>query len=98
MKKLYQSELYTKHHWKIVGTILFVLILVGGKFKGNIFFPRFAYFTLAAILFLAQIAVIAMCEEDAEKRKQEYKEGIKYFALPILLLLCDIHSDWVYSY
>ena len=90
MKKLYQSELYTKHHWKIVGTILFVLILVGGKFKGNIFFPRFAYFTLAAILFLAQIAVIAMCEEDAEKRKQEYKEGIKYFALPILLLLCDI--------
>ncbi|MFR7384146.1 MAG: hypothetical protein ACLUTO_06835 [Anaerostipes sp.] len=70
MKKLYQSELYTKHHWKIVGTILF----------------------------LAQIAVIAMCEEDAEKRKQEYKEGIKYLALPILLLLCDIHSDWVYSY
>ena len=71
MKKLYQSELYTKHHWKIVGTILFVLILVGGKFKGNIFLPRFAYFTLAAI---------------------------KYLALPILLLLCDIHSDWVYSY
>ena len=71
MKKLYQSELYTKHHWKIVGTILFVLILVGGKFKGNIFLPHFVYFTLAAI---------------------------KYLALPILLLLCDIHSDWVYSY
>ena len=45
MKKLYQSELYTKHHWKNVGTILFVLILVGGKFKGNIFLPRFAYHT-----------------------------------------------------
>ena len=66
--------------------------------SGNIFLPHFVYFTLAAILFLAQIAVIAMCEEDAEKRKQEYKEGIKYLALPILLLLCDIHSDWVYSY
>ena len=24
--------------------------------------------------------------------------AIKYLALPILLLLCDIHSDWVYSY
>ncbi len=66
--------------------------------KAIFFLPHFVYFTLAAILFLAQIAVIAMCEEDAEKRKQEYKEGIKYLALPILLLLCDIHSDWVYSY
>lgn len=98
MKKLYQSQLYTKHHWKIVGTILFALIMIGGKFEGNIFLPRFAYFTLAAILFLGQMAVIVMCEEDAEKRKQEYKEGLKYLALPLLLLLSDIYSDWVYSY
>ena len=35
MKKLYQSELYTKHHWRIVGSILFILVIIGGKFTGN---------------------------------------------------------------
>lgn len=52
MKRLYQSELYTKHHWRIVGSILFILIIIGGKFTGNIFFPRVVYFILAGILFV----------------------------------------------
>ena len=58
MKRLYQSELYTKHHWRIVGSILFILIIIGGKFKGNIFFPRVVYFILAGILFVWQLAMI----------------------------------------
>ena len=70
MKKLYQSELYTKHHWRIVGSILFILIIIGGKFTGNIFLPRVVYFILAGILFVWQLAMIKVCEEKIEKRKR----------------------------
>lgn len=98
MTRLYQSPLYKKHHWRIVGSILFLLILIGAKFKGNIFLPRVAYFGLAGILFIVQIAMITICEKDAEKRKKEYIEGLRWLAVPIIIILSEIHSDWVYSY
>ena len=82
MKKLYQSELYTKHHWRIVGSILFILVIIGGKFTGNIFLPRVVYFILA----------------NVEKRKKEYIEGLKWLAVPILIVLSDMYLDLAYSY
>ena len=83
MKKLYQSELYTKHHWRIVGSILFI---------------RVVYFILAGILFVWQLAMIKVCEENVEKRKKEYIEGLKWLAVPILIVLSDMYLDLAYSY
>lgn len=98
MKKLYQSELYTRHHWRIVGSILFILVIIGGKFTGNIFLPRVVYFILAGILFVWQLAMIKVCEENVEKRKKEYIEGLKWLAVPILIVLSDMYLDLAYSY
>ena len=89
MKKLYQSELYTKHHWRIVGSILFILVIIGGKFTGNIFLPRVVYFILAGILFVWQLAMIKVCEENVEKRKRICRSKIhkvsKGFADPFFI-------------
>ena len=74
MKRLYQSELYTKHHWRIVGSILFILIIIGGKFTGNIFFPRVVYFILAGILFVWQLAMIKVYEENELYTRRAYAD------------------------
>ena len=69
-----------------------------GKFTGNIFLPRVVYFILAGILFVWQLAMIKVCEENVEKRKKEYIEGLKWLAVPILIVLSDMYLDLVYSY
>ena len=92
-EKLYQSELYTKHHWRIVGSILFILIIIEENLKGNIFLPRVVYFILAGILFVWQLAMIKVCEENVEKEK-EYIEGLKWFlCVIILIVLSDMYLD-----
>lgn len=51
----------------------------------------------AGVLFAGQIAVIKIYEEDAEKRKKEYIEGIKWLALPAWLIVIDIYMAWIYG-
>ena len=92
IRTLYKTSL------RIVGSILFILIIIGGKFKGNIFLPRVVYFILAGILFVWQLAMIKVCEENVEKRKKEYIEGLKWLAVPILIVLSDMYLDLAYSY
>jgi len=79
------------------------LLIIGigyqvGKFTGNIFFPRVVYFILAGILFVWQLAMIKVYEENVEKRKKEYIEGLKWLAVPILIVLSDMYLDLAYSY
>ena len=67
-------------------------------YTGNIFFPRVVYFILAGILFVWQLAMIKVYEENVEKRKKEYIEGLKWLAVPILIVLSDMYLDLAYSY
>ena len=45
-----------------------------------------------------QLAMIKVCEENVEKRKKEYIEGLKWLAVPILIVLSDMYLDLAYSY
>jgi hypothetical protein len=76
--------IYTDYHWR--------------KIYRKYFFPRVVYFILAGILFVWQLAMIKVYEENVEKRKKEYIEGLKWLAVPILIVLSDMYLDLAYSY
>lgn len=44
---------------------------------------------IGAVLFLwiAQMAMIIICEKDSQKRKDQYLTGIEVFVIPVLILL-----------
>lgn len=98
MDRLYQSSLYKKHHWKIVGIISTLLILIGIEFTWITFLSRFLCFVIATIIFITQIVMIAIYEKDTEKRKKEYIEGLRWLVVPIAVILLDIYYDWIYSH
>ena len=72
-----RGNFYKKQHWYITGIICFVLIVIGTKFTGNIFLPRWLYVLLAFLLWGSQMLLVYLCESDTKKRKEEYMAGWK---------------------
>ena len=92
MKKIIQSSFYQKYHWNLVGGIVFLLIVIGMKFTGNLFVPRWVYVAAAFILWIIQMLLVKVYEKK-ELKKEEYKTGLKWLLLPLLLVLMEWYDN-----
>ena len=89
MNQLYQSPRYKKYHWYVADIIMLIIVCINVGIGGVKMLSPYNVLYIGAALFLwiAQMAMIIICEKDSQKRKDQYLTGIEVFVIPVLILL-----------